>query len=159
MPDQQPNSQPLPTPTHERGDDELIAGRPLMFYVRALWPYAAALVVLEVVNIVFDVHRYGHWIIEVAVFAAAAWHMHRRLRSGFATMLAGAALVAVTVGLVLAVFDTAWYHHWWYILNLIRRPVMIGAVGLAVSAAVYLVSMFASQRTKGGGIYGGAETR
>lgn len=119
--------------------DASIAGKPLAFYWRAGRLFAVLLILLEVIVIVAGWYVLGHWLVEAGVFVLLTWWLLRRFQVRLATALTAAIFVAVVVGLGLAIFEVIWYHQWWYLLDLIRRPFLIGAVGVAASFTFYLL--------------------
>ena len=140
-------------------EDTLIAGKSLEFYWKASRLFMAVLVVLEIINIIFEVYEYGYWIIEVVIFIFFTAWLLKKWRVKLATAVIACAYLGIIAGLILAIFDIIWYHQWWYLLNLIRKPFLVGLVGIVTSFIFYLT--FQSFKTKkkgkepkGGGIYG-----
>ncbi|MBU0598209.1 hypothetical protein KKF61_04420 [Patescibacteria group bacterium] len=149
--------------TQSQGQDIHLAGKSLEFYWRVAKFFILLLVVLEILNIVLEVHEYGSWVAEVAVFILFSVWLVLRFRIKLMPTITTAAFIGVTSGLVLAIFEIIWYHQWWYLLNLIRQPFIIAAVGMATSFVLYLLigslkTKKKNKEPKGGGIYGGKES-
>jgi len=129
---------------HETND--LIAGKSLEFYWKTSRLFIAVLVVLEIINIIFEVYVYGHWIIEVVIFILFTAWLLKRWRVKLTTAIMGCVILGIIAGLLLAIFDIIWYHQWWYLLNLIRKPFLVGLVGLITTFIFYF--SFRSFKTK-----------
>lgn len=142
--------------------DALIAGKEATFYWRASQLFVAILVVLEIIAIVIQQTRFGVWIAVALVAILFTWWLLRRWHVRLATALAANAVLGIIAGLLMAVFEIIWYHQWWYAMNLVRRPVMLGAAALAVGFIFYIVfqsiiTKSTIKESKGGGIYGGTK--
>lgn len=106
---------------------------------------------------------YGRWIIAALMGVVLTWWMAKRGRVSMMTAVIAAAGMGMLAGFGLAVFDIIWYHKWWYVLNVIRMPFILGVIGMATGFACYvLFRNFITKRektdTKGGGIYGRSKT-
>lgn len=140
------------------GDDSLVAGKSLKFYWQSIRWFIVILVILEAINIIYNVYSYGHWIIEALIFLLFNFWLMRMRRLEFKTAMSASIFLGIGAGLLLAIFEIIWYHQVVYLLNLIRQPVIITAVGLAVSFVFFLLfknilSNKDNNKLKGGGIY------
>jgi hypothetical protein len=151
----------MPSMKAELGHD-FIVGKSLKFYWQAIKWFIVLLVVLDILNAVLEVYKHGHWIIEAAVFIIFSFYLLKRWRVALTTAITASVFLGIISGLLLAIFDIIWYHQWWYLLNFIRLPCIIGAVGVATSLAFYLlfqnIKFKQSKDVKGGGIYGRKKT-
>jgi len=140
------------------GGDSLIAGKSLKFYWQTVRWFILLLVVLEVVNIIYDIYTYGHWIIEAVMFLLFNFWLMRIRRLEFKTSMTASIFLGIGAGFLLAIFEIIWYHQVVYLLNLIRQPVIITAVGLVISFGFFLLfkSLLSNKdnnKLKGGGTY------
>jgi len=140
-------------------ENDLIAGKSLGFYWKASKFFILLMVVLEIANVILELYQYGNWIIEIVLFAILTLWLIKRYRIKLAVVLFTSSMVGVIAGLLLAIFDTIWYRELWYLLNLIRKPCIISAVGIGSTFLFYLLFqsiVFKQQHNnpKGGGIYG-----
>ncbi|MDP2684594.1 MAG: hypothetical protein Q8P20_06120 [bacterium] len=138
--------------------DSLIAGKSLSFYWQSTKWFILLFVALEAVNIIFDIYAYGHWIIEAVMFLLFNFWLMRIRRLEFKTSMTASIFLGIGAGLLLAIFNIIWYHQVVYLLDLIRQPVIITAVGLVVSFGFFLLfkSLLSNKdnnKLKGGGIY------
>lgn len=140
--------------------DASIAGKSLLFYWRSGWLFIVVVVVARLVGIMLALSTYVRWGIIAVVFALYTWWLIKRYRIALSTTVTAGIIAGVVSGLLITVFELVWYHEWWYILNFIRQPVITGAIGGVAGFIVYILTSLFSQRTsKGGGLYGRAETR
>jgi len=141
---------------------DFIAGKSLKFYWQAIKWFIVLLVVLDILNVVFEVYEYGHWVIEAVIFVIFSFYLLKRWKVALTTAITASVFLGIISGLLLAIFDIIWYHQWWYLLNFIRLPCIISAVGIATSLAFYLlfqnIKFKQSKDVKGGGIYGRKKT-
>lgn len=119
--------------------DALIAGKSISFYWAASKFFIFVFIILDIINIVFDIHPYGRWVISLFMVMLFTFWLSRRARVKLNTAMAANIFLGVVSGLILAVFDIIWYHQWWYVLDLIRLPVILGFIGLAISIIFYLL--------------------
>lgn len=143
--------------------DTLLAGKPLEFYWRATRLFMVLLVVLEAVVIIGGWFRYGHWAVEAVVGILVTFYLLRRWQVRLMTALVASFMAGVGTGLAVALVELIWYRHWWYVLDLIRRPVLMSLAMVVTSFLFYIVfqSLITRKKettVKGGGIYGGKET-
>lgn len=143
----------------ESGIDALIAGKSLGFYWKVGKFFILLMVVLEIANVILELYQYGNWIIEIVLFAILTLWLLKRYRVKIAVVLFASIMISIVAGLVLAIFDTIWYRELWYLLNLVRKPCIISAVGIGSTFIFYLLFqsiVFKQERKnpKGGGIYG-----
>jgi len=145
--------------TSYNGGDSLVAGKSLNFYWRSIRWFILIIAILDGLNIVFQlVPDYGHWVIEVAVFLVFNFWLLRIRRIEMKTVLTANILLGLGAGLLLAIFEIIWYHQVVYLLNLIRQPVIVTALGIVSSLTFYLLfkSLLSKKdnNSKGGGIHG-----
>ena len=143
--------------------DELIAGKSLHFYWQATKWFILLLVVLEAVNIIFSINEYGHWFIEALVFILFNFWLLRIRRLEYNTALVASIFIGIGGGLGLAVFEILWYREYIYLLNVIRQPFIITALGIVASFTFFLLfknllSKKDNNKSKGGGIYDSRQT-
>ncbi len=149
------------TLTMGQQQDAYIAGKSLQFYWRVARFFIAFIVIFEAVNIIFDIYvsTYASWIIEAVAFILLTFWLVSKFRVKLTTAIVTSVITAVFAGLLLAVFDIAWYREWWQLLNIIRRPFMVTVVGLAATVISYLIFQsisFNKQKkdTQEGNVYG-----
>jgi hypothetical protein len=142
--------------------DSLIAGKDITFYWKTCQLFVVFLVILEIVAIVINQTRLGVWIAVALVAVIYTWWLLRRWHIRLTTALFANAMLGVLAGLVMAVFEIIWYRQWWYALNLIRLPLMLGAAAIIAGFIFYII--FQSiiikntiKESKGGGMYGGTK--
>jgi len=146
------------------GRDDLIAGKSISFYWQAARLFIVLLLFLEILNIIQDINKHGHWIIEVVVFLLFNWWIFKRWKLDLPTMAVASIFLGVLTGLSLAMFEIIWYHQWWYTLNIIRQPFIIGLVGTATSLLFSLLfqnlkfNKNKKDQVKKTGIYGRKES-
>ncbi len=138
--------------------ESLVAGKSLKFYWQSVRWFILLLVGLEALNIIYDIYKYGHWIIEAIIFLLFNFWLMRLRRLEFNTSITATVFLGIGSGLLLALFEIIWYHQVVWLLNLIRQPVIITAVGLVVNFTFYLLfkSLLSNRdniNLKGGGIY------
>ena len=122
------------------------------------------MVVLEIANVILELYQYGNWIIEIVLFAILTLWLLRRFKVKIAAALFASVMVSIVAGVLLAIFDAIWYRELWYLLNLVRKPCIIGVVGIGTTFIFYLLFqsiVFKQERKdpKGGGIYGRTKER
>ncbi|XOU94063.1 MAG: hypothetical protein ACNFW9_04425 [Candidatus Kerfeldbacteria bacterium] len=145
------------------GDESLIAGKSLSFYWQTVKWFILLLIVLEVINITFNVYEYGHWIIEVFVFIVFSFWLLRIRRLEFNTALVASIFIGIGGGIGLAIFEIIWFHEFVYLLSLIIQPFIITVVGAVSSFTFFLLfknllSKRDNNKSKGGGIYDSRQT-
>lgn len=144
-------------------EQALIAGKGLAYYWQTVRWFVVALVVLAIINSTFRISPWGRYVATVLIAVALAWLLARRGRDSLIGAAVAGTMMGVLAGGTLAIFDIIWYHQWWYILNVVRMPCILGGISMAVGCAGYLVfrnSIHKRERsdTKGGGIYGRTKT-
>ncbi len=140
--------------------DASIAGKSLLFYLRSGWFFVILVIIFKFVGIIFALNQYVRWGLVAVVFAMYTWWLSRRFRISVWTGVAACVIVGIQAGLVITVFELIWYHEWWYVMNFIRQPVLLGVAGGGVAGVlVIILNIINNQQTsKGGGIYGRTET-
>ena len=119
--------------------DALIAGKSVSFYWSASKFFIIVFIILDIVNTVFAIHSFGRWVIALVIVILFTFWLSRRARVKLASTVAANIFLGFVAGLALAVFDIIWYHQWWYVLNLLRLPIIFGLIGLIVSIIFYLL--------------------
>ncbi|MFA5134253.1 MAG: hypothetical protein WC505_00490 [Patescibacteria group bacterium] len=145
----------------EAGDeaDSLIAGKSLAFYWRASRFFIVVLAAATAACEIYEVSRYIRWgSLAVICVLFCSW-LIVRFNLKLATVLAAAVYLGAITGLVVALFDIVWYHQWWYLLNIIRKPFILGGISVVAGFVTYLVLQSIRTRgnaatPKGGGTYG-----
>lgn len=137
----------------------LIAGKPMGYYWRMTRLFVILAVLLDIINAWLGILSYGRWIILGVVVLFLAWWSSHRGTVTMRSMLIAGGFFGILTGLTLAIIDIIWYHQWWYALNLVRLPILIGVLGIGVSFIGYflfrsLLVRREQSQTKGGGIYG-----
>ncbi|MFA6553484.1 MAG: hypothetical protein WCT27_03575 [Patescibacteria group bacterium] len=158
MPDQEAHTN-YSSPSHDV--DASIAGKSLLFYWRSGWFFVILVTAVKFIGIVLALNQYVRWGLMAGVFILYAWWLVRRFHTGVWTSVAAGIIIGVLAGLIITVFELIWYHEWWYIMNFIRQPVLLGVLGGGVAGALTIVMkvVMDKQSSKGGGIYGRTETR
>ncbi len=147
----------------EQTEPAQIAGKTLVYYWKTVRWFVIGLVIVEILNVWLGVIPYGRWVLAGLLAVGLTWWMAKRGRvSMMATVTAGA-IMGMIAGLALAVFDIIWYHQWWYVLNIVRMPFLLGMIGVAIGFTFYVLfrSMITKRErsdSKGGGIYGRTKT-
>lgn len=119
--------------------DDTIAGQKLYFYWKATRGLIILLLILEIANIIIDRYLFLHWIFEGLVFVLLSWVLMRKYKSSLGTQIAASIFLGMVAGLILAIFEIIWYHQWWYLLDLIRLPVLLSIYGLVVSVIMAII--------------------
>lgn len=150
-------------PQSEHTEQALIAGKSLSYYWQAVRWFVAGLVALEILNVWLSVIPYGRWVLSGLMAIGLTWWMAKRGRGSMMVAIVSSAIMGVVAGLALAIFDIIWYHQWWYVLNIIRMPFLLGMIGIATGFTFYVLfrSMITKRErsdSKGGGIYGRTKT-
>jgi hypothetical protein len=142
--------------------DSLIAGKDFMFYWKTSQLFVVLLAVLAIVNIIVNRIWFGIWIVVAAVAILFTWWLLKRFRVRLSVALTANAMLGLLAGLLVAIFELIWYRQWWYLMDLVRLPLMLGAAAMLVSFIFYIV--FQSiiikntiKESKGGGMYGGTK--
>ncbi|MDD5039701.1 MAG: hypothetical protein PHY34_00965 [Patescibacteria group bacterium] len=141
-------------------DDASIAGKSLLFYWRATRIIIVLLILLEIGAVVYDLFLpYGPWIADAIAFVLMTGWLLKRYQVRLSTAIAAAIYVSCIAGLLLVIFDLAWYRELVYLLNIIRRPFITGCIGIAITFGTYLIYQTLTTKrnrsdAKGGVMYG-----
>lgn len=120
--------------------DATIAGKDLGFYWRVARWLILLLLILEIILIVFfDKYYYIHWIIEVLGLIFVPLVLLRNYQVRLTTIMAAGGFLGFVLGMLIAIFEIIWYHKWWYILDLISRPIWTGLAGIVFCLIITLI--------------------
>lgn len=120
--------------------DATIAGKDLGFYWRvARWPILLLLVLEIIIVISLDKYYYIHWIIEGLGLIFISLVLLRNYQVKLTTIMVTGGFLGVVLGMLIAIFEIIWYHKWWYILDLISRPIWMGLGGIIFCLIVTLI--------------------
>lgn len=111
--------------------DDTIAGKNLGFYWRLTrWLIFLLLIVEIIIIIFFESYSYIHWIIEGLGLIFIIWILLKNYQVRLSTIMAAGGFIGFVLGTLVAIFEIIWYHKWWYLLELISRPIWmtLGAI-------------------------------
>lgn len=160
MTNHQEMNPPAVTPVSSVERDDLIAGKGWQFYWQLVRLFVLAILILNIINIAFDIYVYGHWVIEIFIFILFNLWLILKWRFKLSTNVTASVILGILAGLLLAIFDVIWYHQFVYLLNFIRQPFILGVEGLVISVVFFLLfsnlkSRSAESKPKKGNLYGG----
>lgn len=145
-------------------DNSFIAGKPLRYYWRVAWFFILVAIALEVIfKVSGSTTSWWRWVAVAVISLLMTIWLATRLRVQLGTVIAANVFWGILTGLALAILEIFWYHEWWYLLNIIRLPFLLGCAGLMVGGISFIALQFLMAKKqpnepKGGGMYGGKET-